>query len=124
MESITGGQIGLAVGIVSLVGVAFAVYKSYRNPQVEADKKAIALEAVVDQKAALLEERAKWDREQSALKFKETDDNAKQAFALAQNHIHSVDVKVDNVAVGLGELKGEVIKIATILEERLPKKKE
>lgn len=110
-ESISAGQIGLAVGVVSLVGVAFTVYKSWRNPQIEVDKK-----------AELLEERAKWDREQTEKRFKESDENAKQAYALAQNHIHSVDVKVDNVAVGLGELKGEVIKIATILEERLPKK--
>ena len=111
MEAITSGQIGLAIGIVSLVGVAFTVYKSYRNPQVE-----------VDTKAKLLAQQLEQTNKESDRRFTEVQNNVKDAFLLAQNHTHSVDIKVDNLTSVVSELKGEAIKISTILEERLPKK--
>ena len=42
--------------------------------------------------------------------------------ALAQNHIHTVDTKVDVLKGEVADLKGAVIRLTTIIEERIPKK--
>lgn len=42
---------------------------------------------------------------------------------LKDNHIHSIEIKVDNLEAETKDLKNQIIKIETILEERLPNKK-
>lgn len=121
MESITSGQIGLIIGLVSLVGVAFTVYKSYRNPQVELDKRTAVDKEKVDGKAEVLAQQMNWEKEANAQRFKDMSDNLDKATTLAQNHIHTVSTQVESLDTRVSELKVEVVKIGTLLEERLPR---
>ena len=41
--------------------------------------------------------------------------------SLAQNHIHTVDIKVDKVVENVTRMSNEIVKLATIIEERIPK---
>lgn len=48
--------------------------------------------------------------------------NIHESFNLAQNHIHTVDTKVDKLVETVGQLSNEVTKLGTIIEERVPRK--
>ena len=46
----------------------------------------------------------------------------KEAFLLAANHTHTVDVKVDKLITSVDSMGKEMVRLATIIEERNPKK--
>jgi superfamily I DNA and RNA helicase len=80
--------------IVTLVGVGFAVYKSWRDPDEQASRKIAVMEATC------------------LLKHQAIDDNI---ILIKNNHLKHIE---EDIAF----LKNEQTKIITILEERLPKK--
>jgi len=104
----TPSNIMFALG---LLGVLFSVYHYFRNPQIKADKT-----------DALLAQKIQWDKEGNERRFAEIQDNIKDAFSLAQNHTHSVELKVDELTKDVKILSGKIIELATIISERIPKK--
>lgn len=120
MESLlTPQNILFALGII---GTIFGVYKMFHDPQVTLDKQQDLDKQEAENKAVLLEERSKWDRDQYEKRFTDMGIRLDSAFALAQNHTHTVDVKCDKLIESVNVLSIQVGKLETIINERIPKK--
>lgn len=55
-------------------------------------------------------------------RFKEVHEQINQLVAQTQNHIHTIDTKVETLSGNIVEMGREVTKLATIIDERIPKK--
>ena len=86
--------------LIALGGVAFGVYHFFRNPGIENKEELIRLNAVFD-----------------AYK-----DIASKAETTAQNHLNSIDVKLDNILSENKNMCIQVAKLDTTINERLPRK--
>jgi len=130
-EIITPANIVFAIGIITML---FSVFLFFRRPQEDMElKQAVASKDIdskatvlaqkeMENKAALLDQQVKLERESNEKKFAEIGVRLDQAFALAQNHIHTLDTKQDAMAANLNTLTTHVEKLATIIDERIPKK--
>lgn len=96
--------------ILGLLGVLFAVYHYFKNPQIAGDKK-----------DALLAQKVQWQNEAIEKRFKDMQDNFNALLLQSNNHIHTVDVKVDNMGKSIAGLSNEITRLGTIINERIPK---
>lgn len=116
---ITPGNVTFAIGTL---GVIFSVFLYFRNPQVKAEKN----DALIEQKLKLTreadEERLKLIQESNDRRFADMHDEIKAVLATSQNHIHTVDTKVDHLTVNVVKMGQEIVRLGTIIEERIPKK--
>ena len=96
---------------LGLVGLAFTIWGKITDPQAKSDKT-----------DALIEQRQQWEKESNERRFSDIQKSIGDAFLLAQNHTHTVDVKVDGLTKTVGELNTSVTRLATIIDERIPKK--
>ena len=117
MESITLSNITFYLGIISII---FSVYHYFKNPQIGLEKRQaldqledsknklltdkdltakadVLSQKEVESKANLLAQQVQWEKEANERRFKEMSDAMAGAMTLAQNHIHTVDTKVDNL---------------------------
>lgn len=85
------------VTILGILGTVFGVYNYLRNPQISADKT-----------NALLS--------QSLLQVQ------KDLANLRDNHVHTLDMKMDEAMSRINELAIQVAKLSTVIEERIPKR--
>lgn len=80
-----------------VLGTIFGVYNYFRNPQIKLEKSEYGF----------------------GLQLK----NMQAEIAnLRDNHIHTLDQKIDGVNVEMTSMKVEIGKLATIIDERIPKK--
>lgn len=107
-DILTTSNVMFAIGIV---GIIFSIYRYFRDPQVKSEKS-----------DALMEQRIQFEREATALRFKDMQDGINAANALAQNHIHTVDTKVDGLINVVGQMGRDIVQLRTIIEERIPRK--
>lgn len=105
---ITPSNIVFAIGVL---GTIFTVYKSIYDPQAKSEKT-----------DALIEQRMKFFIESTEKRFKDMQDNFNQLLLQSDNHIHTVDTKVDKVHEIMGMMGKEITRLGTIIEERIPKK--
>ena len=105
---ITPSEITFAIGII---GTIFAVYKYFKNPQIEIEKKDALLEQQVQNNSEIAEKR-----------FKDIQDNFNGLLLQSNNHIHTVDTKVDFLTKTVNDMGKDIIKLSTIIEERIPRK--
>jgi len=110
------------VFIIGLLGILFSVYHYFRNPQINLDKKQALDEKERQRKDELIEEKMKWERAANDQKFCDFGNRLDKAMDLAQNHTHTVDVKVDALTEKVNFLSGRIIELTTIIDERIPKK--
>ncbi len=115
-------MISICMSLLTVIGLIFTVWGKVKDPQVELDKRTALDKEEVDGKAVLLAKQMEWDRIANDKRFSEMIDNNKTALAMAQNHVHTVDTKVDHLTGSVNILTNEVVKLATIIDERLPKK--
>lgn len=109
MESVlTPSNIMFVIGIL---GTLFGVYHYFRNPQIDGDKK-----------DALLAQQVQWMVEASDRKFKDMQESFQSLLLQSNNHIHTVDTKVENLAATISDMGKDITKLTTIIEERIPKK--
>lgn len=109
MENIlTPSNITFILGVLAII---FSVYSYFRNPQIKSDKT-----------DALLTQKLQWTIEGNEKRFSDVNINIEKAFNLAQNHIHTVDIKVDKLIENVSLMSNEITKLSTIIEERVPKK--
>lgn len=112
--------------VLGVIGLIIGVYKSIFSPQTDLDKREALNDAKSDNTAATIAQRAQWEREATERRFKELDERNKEAMTLAQNHIHTVDTKLTTMGENLGKRMGELeiglARLATVIEERIPKK--
>jgi len=108
MESfITPSNITFLVGMIALL---FSVYHYFRNPQIKSEK--------LD---ALFEERMENLNKSTDRRFEEINKNFNGLVLQTNNHIHTIDVKVDKLQESSERIGKEIIKLSTIIEERIPK---
>jgi len=113
MESfLTTSNITFVLGILAII---FSVYSYFRNPQIKSEKT-----------DALLNQRVQWEKESTDKKFADFGLRLDNSMSMAQNHIHTVDVKVDGLMKDVSEMNvsisKELTRLSTIIEERIPKK--
>jgi len=96
---------------LTIIGIIFGAFLYFRNPQVKSEKK-----------DALLEQRMQWEKESNEKRFADMGVRLDTATTIAQNHIHTVDVKVDGLISQVNTLTNEITRLSTTMEERLPKK--
>lgn len=101
--------------IIGILAIIFSVYNYFRNPQIKSEKT-----------DALLSQRMQWEKEASDKQFGAMGLRIDTAMTTAQNHIHTVDVKVDGLMKDVSEMNvaitKELTRLSTIIEERIPKK--
>ena len=85
---------------IAIGGVAFGIYHFFRNPDIK-NNTAIKL----------LQEQLKGERELS-----------KQAISTNQNHMHTLTNEVNNLKKTVNDTGIQLAKLATIIDERIPKK--
>lgn len=98
--------------VLGVLGMLFAVYSYFRNPQIDSDKK-----------DALLSQQVQWSKESTDSRFKDMQDSFQALLLQSNNHIHTVDTKVETLNTTVASMSNEITRLATIIEERIPKNK-
>lgn len=88
------------VSIITLLGFVFVVYRTFHEPDVKADKSITILDRELTEQKKL----------------------ANEALIITQNCIHSLELKTEVQIKQLNILTNRIIKLETIIEERLPRK--
>lgn len=83
--------------VIGLGGAVFGVYSYFRNPQIKMDK----AESIMALNIVQLQ---------------------KDFANLRDNHIHSMDIKIDEQGKTIRDLLIQTTRLSTIIEERIPKK--
>lgn len=110
MESlITPANILFALG---LLGTIFTVFNYFRDPQIKAE--------TTD---ALIEQKLKYINEANDTRFRTVQDTIAALTTQSQNHIHTIDTKVDTLVKSMNDTNINVARLATIIDERIPKRK-
>ena len=92
-EIITPSNITFGLGIICLI---FTVYNYFRKPQIEADK----IDTVLSLNVSNMQ---------------------KDLINLRDNHIHTIEQKIEATNANLNSLSLQVGKLATIIDERIPR---
>jgi len=117
---------------LGIIGVIFGIYRYFKDPQIDIDKKqalnderdknkaTILDQRAVENKAELLAQQFLSEKEDNNRRFNELGERITQSMTLTQNHIHTIDTKVDGLMRSVGDmnlnLTKEITKLATILE--------
>ncbi len=100
--------------VLSIMGIIFGVFLYFKNPQTNSEKQ-----------DALLAQQVQWEKEANEKRFAELGARITESMTLAQNHIHTVDTKVDGLIGSVNAMNLEMTKAITRLEttihERFPK---
>ncbi len=119
---------------ILIIGVIFTVYFTFRKPQDSLEKKQIIAGEELKDKATLLQQKEAENKanvlaeqirsrnEENERRFSDMGVRLDTAMTTAQNHIHTVDVKVDKLIDTVGAMSNEIVRLGTIISERIPKK--
>lgn len=112
--------------VIGIAGAVFTVYNYFRNPQQQLEKTQAVNETASEGAAKILAQQVQWEKESTEKRFTEMGNRLADATTMAQNHIHTVDVKLDGLVKVVSDmnlaLSTEVAKLGTIINERIPKK--
>jgi hypothetical protein len=86
--------------IIALGGVVFGVYHFFRNPDLKNREEILSLKTALDG-------------------YKELN---KAVQNLGDNHIHTIEKKVDGAVENISQLRENIVQLRTIIDERIPKK--
>ena len=96
--------------IIGLIGVIFTVYQYFKNPQIAGDKK-----------DALLAQQVQWQIEVTERRFKDIQENFNGLLTNQNNHLHTVEVRVEELYKTVCSIEENIVKLSTIIEERIPR---
>lgn len=134
MNSIDANDIGFIMGIFGAISIIFTVYNYFKNPQIKLDKEqaltenelgtkaTILAQKELETKALLLAEQVKGKNEENERRFLDMGIRLDTAMTTAQNHIHTVDTKVDKLIESVNVMGNKITELSTIISERIPKK--
>jgi hypothetical protein len=112
--------------VLGLLSVMFSIYHYFKNPQTQLEKQQEVNEKEADGKAALLAQQLEWSKEENNRRFNDMNLALTGAMSIAQNHIHTIDVKQDALKDMVNtmnlQLSNELTKLRTTIEERIPPK--
>jgi hypothetical protein len=95
--------------VIGISGIVFGIFHYFKNPQIRSERN-----------DALLEQQMNFDRASAEKKFAELSIDIKEAFALASNHTHTVDTKVDKLIDSVNFMGVRIAELSTIINERIP----
>lgn len=98
MITISTTTINVILGIIAIFSTVFAVFAYFKNPQIRTDKETASLKEEVE------------NMKKSISEIKET-------------HIKNVEQDIKNLNLAINDLSKTVVKLATIIDERIPKLK-
>ena len=96
---------------IGIIGLLFTIWEKVKTPQIKADK--------ID---ALLSQKVEFTNKATTDRFCEINKKYDDLLLQSNNHIHTVDTKVERLIEVVGVMGKDIVKLSTILEERLPKK--
>jgi len=120
---------------LGIIGIIIGVYKSINKPQDDLEKtqaineekdksKATVLQQKeAENKASLLAQQVQNEKEDNNRRFMELGELLRSSMTLAQNHIHTVDTKVDVLAKEVNVLSTKIAQLTTVIDERIPRRK-
>ncbi|MCR4260818.1 MAG: hypothetical protein NUV96_00520 [Candidatus Colwellbacteria bacterium] len=108
--------------LVAFMTTAFAVFLYFKNPQVSMEQKQALLDQEVDNRAAVLAEVYKVEKESTDRRFSEFNNRLIESNTLANNHINTIDIKVTTLTNQIATMDKSITKLTTIIEERVAKK--
>jgi len=110
--------------VVAILTALFTGIAWFKKPQVDIEKRQAVSEKEVDGKAALLAQELHWTKEANERRFKEMNEMLGESRALAQNHIHSIDVRVTDLSTLVNTMNVNIgtklVELSTIINERMP----
>ena len=129
----------------TIIGVIFSVYLYFHKPQEEIERRqsldslatekdkllaekdlgtkaTILAQKELETKALVLAEQVKNKDVENERRFSEMGMRLDTAMTTAQNHIHTVDVKVDKLIESVNLMGNKITELSTIINERIPKK--
>lgn len=138
-------NLSLILQIATLLGLIFGVFLYFKKPQddimrnqsldtlaTEKDKliaeKDLGTKATIlaqkelETKALVLVEQVKSKNEENERRFGDMGIRLDAAMTTAQNHIHSIDIKVDKLIETQNSMCNKITELTTIINERIPKK--
>ena len=122
------------VFILGILGMLFSIFNYFRSPQEDIEKKQIVAGKDLDTKAtilaqkeaegkaSLLAQQVEWEKVANEKKFSEFSTRLDNAMTLAQNHIHTVDIKIDALTTITNTMSNEITRLSTIIDERIPRR--
>lgn len=122
------------LGFIALMSIAFNIWSKVRKPQEDIEKKqavsdkeieskaTILLAKEVEAKADILAKQVQWTSESNEKRFSEMQLNIRESTALAQNHIHTIQEKVEGLVAMIYNLDNKIATLTAIIQERIPKK--
>lgn len=118
--------ISLTISILTLLSLIIGGFLFFRTPQEKLEKKQAINEERDKNKAERIDFtvlKSNFDLICSANneKFNKLEIQIKEAFAIANNHTNETDSKVTGLVADVGSLRNEITKLATTIEERIPK---
>ena len=123
----TGDIINTILFAITIIGLLFSVWFKVKDPQEKLDKK----QAINEERDKNKTERIDFGilKTQFDMMCKINSDTfaklelqIKEAFIVANNHTNETDSKVTGLVLEVGNLRNDVTRLATIIEERIPKK--
>lgn len=123
----TGEIINIIMSAVTLIGVLFAIWFRVKEPQENLEKK----QAINDEKDKNKAEKGSFEVlkaqfeiyiENTEKKFCELSGRIDKNLTLNQNHIHTLDTKIDKVNENMVIVGNNITELKTIINERIPKK--
>jgi len=120
------------LGIIALGSVVFTIWGKVSKPQEAIEikqaltdkdlvnKASLLAQKELETKALVLAEQVKNKDIENERRFNEMGVRLDTAMTTAQNHIHTVDVKVDALITTTNAMNLNIMKLQTVIEERLP----
>lgn len=122
MTQITIPDLTLILSVLSILGIVFSVYLYFRNPQITLERRQAVDEVSQRAKAAGFSQEMQWQKEANERRFAEMQITIKDSMTLAQNHIHTVETKVEGLQKTVEQMGKDIIRLSTTIEERIPKR--
>lgn len=108
--------------VITIGSIIFAAFSYFHVPQEAMEKRQAVIDEKIknkastteqkdiDKKAELLASQVQWEKEANERRFKEMGDAMTAALTLAQNHIHTIDTKVDTLASSVNSMNLSITK--------------
>jgi len=114
------------LGTLTLMSIAFGIWSKVITPQTNLDKQVAIDRETTDSKATILAQQLQWEKEANERRFNEMGVKITESMTLAQNHIHTIDVRLETLTTLMTNIdmqtRSELTRLSTIIEERIPKK--
>lgn len=107
---------------ICIISILFSIFLYFRTPQEALDKRQSILERETENKAEALRQQRQWEEKENERRFNEMAKSLDASRLLAENHIHSIDVKVENLTANVNLLSNRITELSTIINERIPRK--